>query len=693
MSILRTLKFCALAMCASVVGTAGAATAITPFAITADRSGVWISGDAGADHVIAKYDNDMNLVFAKKRDGTIANVENVPRTIYPLRDGGVIITSITTGSATTSMLSIDRLDSAGDEIWGTLGTHNETSLIGVDKTGGGWLADRRDLVRLSSSGTLTTVADDHLEAPDASGNGPYVAAVDFESGNVYIAQHSVPSSLLSPYQISKVDSTGQFTPVWTATDTSTVVQFVTVDKNGNINFAGFTSSSQFAMSVDATGNTRWQKTFGSTLTPLVHFAASPDGTLALLGTTLYVFNSTGAQAFTKVIETNPGNVSNDEIAIAPNGDIAVLQEVTDSQRRYLRFDAAGTALATVTVSGLAHLSATLNDGSELIGATKSDTTQALPALVRIARNGASLSTPNLAPLLAASAQLRLDQLGFNGAWYAPAESGQGFTIDYLPSANTIFLPWFTYNVSPTNDASGLAWVTLQGAPAAAGKYVDLTLAITAPGTFDSGIVGAKVVGTGRLSFSDCSTGRLQYQFNADTFGGQGGYIPLTRILPSTTPCTLVNNNTVAAQNTNAPNNGFDARQSGSWYNPATSGQGVELTIIPAGNGFGGFLFAAWFTFDAPPPDDAAHQHWFTLQTGLSTASNGTVTTPILQATGGSLDGKLADTTVSVGTATLTMLGCDTATLHYQFDNSAAAATFKNLSGTIPLTKIAGCTPQ
>lgn len=65
--------------------------------------------------------------------------------------------------------------------------------------------------------------------------------------------------------------------------------------------------------------------------------------------------------------------------------------------------------------------------------------------------------------------------------------------------------------------------------------------------------------------------------------------------------------------------------SGSWYDPATSGQGLLIDYGP--NTFGGFLFAAWFTFDTP--DDSgvqsvgdSSQRWLTASGMGPTGSNG-----------------------------------------------------------------------
>jgi hypothetical protein len=287
--------------------------------------------------------------------------------------------------------------------------------------------------------------------------------------------------------------------------------------------------------------------------------------------------------------------------------------------------------------------------------------------------------------------IRVDQPGLDGAWFPLDEGGQGFTLDYIASANTIFMPWFTYGLYADNDASGLAWYGLQGTVASGATKVDLVIAQTDPGAFNSGTVSGHAVGIAQLTFSDCDNGQLHYQFNADTNSGVEGLIGLTRLTPSTATCELADGTVAPAQNTNAPAQGFDARQSGSWFDPATSGQGLDLTIIPASNSSNGLVFAAWFAFDpAGNGDDPGNQHWFTLQGDLSAAAGGKVTLPIYRIIGGSLDNFPTSNYAEIGHATFTMLGCDSAQFDYQFDATEVAHAFAKLDGTMHLVKIGGC---
>ena len=119
-----------------------------------------------------------------------------------------------------------------------------------------------------------------------------------------------------------------------------------------------------------------------------------------------------------------------------------------------------------------------------------------------------------------------------------------------------------------------------------------------------------------------------------------------------------------------------------------------MTIIPAGGGSNGLVFAAWFTFDpAGQSDDPVHQHWFTLQGDLANATNGKVTLPIYCIIGGAFDGAPTQNFSQVGHVTMTMQGCDAAQLDYQFDTTEVAHAFAGLTGASHLVKIGGCTTQ
>lgn len=129
---------------------------------------------------------------------------------------------------------------------------------------------------------------------------------------------------------------------------------------------------------------------------------------------------------------------------------------------------------------------------------------------------------------------------------------------------------------------------------------------------------------------------------------------------------------------------FDADQfalTGSWFNPVTSGQGLELEVYPDLGGAGAaLLYGGWFTYD-----DAGNQQWATFQGNLSSVHGAAYTLRIGENTGGAFDMPPVTQAVQAGTATMAFYDCTHATLTYQFDDGR--------NGTIPyvrLTSPSGC---
>jgi hypothetical protein len=283
------------------------------------------------------------------------------------------------------------------------------------------------------------------------------------------------------------------------------------------------------------------------------------------------------------------------------------------------------------------------------------------------------------------ARVRADQPGLAGAWWAPYANGEGFVLDYLPDSRTLFMPWFTFSQGGGNDPAGQRWYVVQGAVPANATEVELPITETTGGAFDAGpSITPAIVGIATLTFTDCDNGVLRYRFLGGHNAGATGAITLSRLSPATQNCILADGSTQTR--TVAPANGFDARMSGSWFEPATSGQGMQLTVQP-----GGIFFAPWFTFDpAGASDDPGKQRWFTIQGSLAGARNGVATLPIVQTIGGAFDSVPTNNMYSVGSATITMLACDRAKVDYRYDDNDLAAAMRNRSGSIDLVKAGGC---
>jgi len=116
---------------------------------------------------------------------------------------------------------------------------------------------------------------------------------------------------------------------------------------------------------------------------------------------------------------------------------------------------------------------------------------------------------------------------------------------------------------------------------------------------------------------------------------------------------------------------------GSWYESATSGQGVEVEVFPNPSSGTGTTFVSWFTYDTVP-GGADHQRWYTAQGPVVTGQpNASLT--IYQNTGGNFNAPPVTNAQPVGTATLSFDRCTSGQLAYRFSDGR--------SGTMPLTRL------
>ncbi len=120
---------------------------------------------------------------------------------------------------------------------------------------------------------------------------------------------------------------------------------------------------------------------------------------------------------------------------------------------------------------------------------------------------------------------------------------------------------------------------------------------------------------------------------------------------------------------------------GSWFNAATSGQGIFIDVFPDIP----LVFMAWFTYDTSQAPDGAtavvgdpNHRWVTAQGPFA---DDTADLQITLTTGGLFDDPAPTSNQSVGTITLRFTDCSNGTLEYNFPDLG-------LSGSIPLTRIA-----
>jgi hypothetical protein len=110
--------------------------------------------------------------------------------------------------------------------------------------------------------------------------------------------------------------------------------------------------------------------------------------------------------------------------------------------------------------------------------------------------------------------------------------------------------------------------------------------------------------------------------------------------------------------------------SGSWYEPATSGQGFVFDVVPSSN----LIAAYWFTY----PVEGGEREWY-LAAGDINGNSAELT--IYQIENGFFDEPSMVETNAVGSAYLDFSSCAAASWNYQIDTLG-------LSGEIPLQRIA-----
>ncbi len=286
--------------------------------------------------------------------------------------------------------------------------------------------------------------------------------------------------------------------------------------------------------------------------------------------------------------------------------------------------------------------------------------------------------------LFSEAAVPVAQVGLSGPWYAPYVTGQGFTLRYHPDPGVLFMPWFTY----TSEAGGpesLRWYVIEGAVDADADSAVLPILMRVGGVFDSGLAPPPLlVGEARLRFVSCNEGFLEYRFDPQHNDGAEGSMNLHRLLPLEDSCTRHDGEIVDAEAD------YDRLLTGSWYDPATAGQGIEVYRIASEESGSAPLFAAWYTFDTSPANGVAEdQHWFTLQL-QEPGVDGGIRTTIVQTLGGRFDREPTGNAFRVGDAELLSLSCDRMRLSYAFDDDAVAGTFAGRSGQIELYRLGEC---
>ena len=142
---------------------------------------------------------------------------------------------------------------------------------------------------------------------------------------------------------------------------------------------------------------------------------------------------------------------------------------------------------------------------------------------------------------------------------------------------------------------------------------------------------------------------------------------------------------------------FDLNQhglTGSWYNPAASGQGIELEVYQDAIAAGiGYLQGSWATFavgwETSFLDNGPGQRWYTLGGPVRTGQASSVL-DIFENVGGNFNAPPTTQGMPIGTVTLTVRDCTTAVMEYhnlRLDTWADFPGWGPFSGTIPLVRL------
>jgi len=169
-----------------------------------------------------------------------------------------------------------------------------------------------------------------------------------------------------------------------------------------------------------------------------------------------------------------------------------------------------------------------------------------------------------------------------------------------------------------------------------------------------------------------SSGSWTYSHTFDLAGSYGYYC-----LPHGGPGGAGMAGTIVVQGGGTPSFAINYGIGGTWYNPATSGQGFLLEVVPSAN----VMALGWFTWTG----NAGQHDWFS---GLGPISGDSATVTLTRSAGGRFNDPTPITSQTVGTATFRFTSCEAGSVTF-------TRTDTGQSGTIPIRRLtptpAACT--
>lgn len=248
--------------------------------------------------------------------------------------------------------------------------------------------------------------------------------------------------------------------------------------------------------------------------------------------------------------------------------------------------------------------------------------------------------------------------GMSGAWYDPEQNGQGWVVEVLPEGKAVVY-WFTY---PPESAPGVnAWILGQGEVVGNEIRINETR-ITRGARFGDNFrpdeLESSSWGTWTMRFDGCESGHMSFEGPEEFGAGKFNLVRLSTLEGS--PCRDEEPDGAAGY-------------SGSWYDPATDGQGLTFSVLPDSG-----ALAYWFTYDP-----LGNQAWLL---ALGESRGPRVEFPEVFAYQGTSFGEAFDadaiTPTSWGSLSFTFDTCGAGTLSYRGPGDWG-------SGSMPLVRLTG----
>ena len=209
--------------------------------------------------------------------------------------------------------------------------------------------------------------------------------------------------------------------------------------------------------------------------------------------------------------------------------------------------------------------------------------------------------------------------------------------------------------------------------------------VASPGFYNLGIVtppdywiGNGFLGTGAGVIRFCED--VEFHYTSLPIDGIMALNGLGLPVPNVATNSAGFSGSVTAEQAASAGLAIDVGLTGTWYEPATSGQGFAVEIAEDYFNFGGHVMVGWATYDQSGVGGPEGQRWYTLYGHVGPGDGGfPLPLDIYRNTGGNFNAAPSTTAQKVGSATLIFTTCNQGKLDYTFTDGAGR------NGSIPIT--------